>query len=163
MSNKFEVIDRRGGNKQEAEASPEIIPAAATESTGDKSTWKNIPKNPAYMVVLAGSPSGQPIVSGRAVGLRADEKFFIADWIFPPIYPEHFDWTIEARKRLDTFLGCDCTSQAPCGVHKIYLQQWMQADQQRLALIGTTPVPEAVEVMAKAEQARRASKIAVPR
>ena len=162
MSNKFEVIDRRRQNKEET-AAPENISVPATENTGDKSTWKDIPKNPAYMVVLAGSPSGQPIVSGRAVGVRADEKFFIADWIFPPIYPEHFDWTVEVRKRLDTFLGCDCTSAGPCGVHKMYLPQWLEADSQRLALIGSSKVPEAVEVMMKADQARKASQIAIPR
>ena len=51
-NNKFEIVDRRRQNKEET-AAPEIISAPATENTGDKSTWKDIPKNPAYMVVLA--------------------------------------------------------------------------------------------------------------
>lgn len=158
MSNKFEVVSRRGADKQEPVAAPEIIPAPEPETAGDKSTWKNV----AYMIVLIGSQGG-PLVSGRAIGLRADEKFFIADYFLPPIYPEHFDWTVESRKRLDTFLGCDCTSAGPCGVHKMYLPQWLEADGQRLALIGSSKVPEAVEVMMKADQARKASQIAIPR
>ena len=156
-NNKFEIVDRRRQNKEET-AAPEIISAPAAENAGDKSTWKNV----AYMIVLIGSQGG-PLVSGRAIGLRADEKFFIADYFLPPIYPEHFDWTVESRKRLDTFLGCDCTSAGPCGVHKMYLPQWLEADSQRLALIGSSKVPEAVEVMMKADQARKASQIAIPR
>lgn len=156
-NNKFEVVSRRGGNKEGVIAAP-ILETAPEKSAGDKSTWKNV----AYMIVLIGSQGG-PLVSGRAIGLRADEKFFIADYFLPPIYPEHFDWTVEARKRLDTFIGCDCTSAGPCGVHKMYLPQWLQADTQRLELIGSRPVPEAVEVMIKADQARKASQIAIPR
>jgi hypothetical protein len=160
-NNRFEIIDRRRQNKGET-AAPEIISAAATETTGNKSTWKDVPNNPAYMVVLVGSNAG-PLVSGRAIGLRADEKFFIADYFLPPIYPEHFDWTVESRKRLDTFLDCDCTSAGPCGVHEMYLPQWLEQDKQRLEMIGSRPVPEPVEVMMKADQARRASQIAIPR
>ena len=155
MSNStFEVTDRRGGNKE----APTPVLVAVPEIAVDKSTWKNV----GYMIVLIGSKNG-PLVSGRAVGLRSDEKFFIADWFLPPIYPEHFDWTSEARKRLDTFLGCGCTNVAPCAVHAMYMPQWIKADTQRLELIGNSPVPEAVEVMIKAERSRVASKIAVPR
>lgn len=154
-NNKFEVIDRRRDKKQDAAP---LVLVESPEPTGDKTTWKNV----AYMIVLFGSQGG-PLVCGRAVGLRSDGKFFVADWIFPPIYPEHFDWTVESRKRLDTFLGCDCMSTAPCGVHKMYIPQWQEADGQRIALIGSAPVPEAVEVMMKAEQARKSSQIAIPR
>jgi hypothetical protein len=150
----FEFIDRRKDKKE----SPAPVVVASPEPTGDRSTWKNI----GYMIVLIGSPNG-PLVSGRAVGLRSDDKFFIADWFLPPIYPEHFDWTVESKKRLDTFLGCDCTNVAPCAVHKMYLPQWIKADTQRLELIGSSPVPEAVEVMIKAERARAASSVVVPR
>ena len=158
MSN-FEIKDRRGNNKQEPPAPAEVAAQTeAPEPVGDRSSWKNV----AYMIVLIGTNNG-PLVSGRAVGLRSDGKFFIADWFLPPIYPEHFDWTVEARKRLNTFIGCECTNVAPCATHKMYMPQWVKQDTQRLELIGHTPVPEAVEVVVKAERARAASNIVVPR
>ena len=163
MSN-FEIVSRRGGNKQETTPAMKLEDHIEEKSvsSADKSSWKNVPRNPCYMIVLVGSPNG-PLVSGRAIGVRSDEKFFIADWLLPPIYEEHFDWTVESRKRLDTFIGCGCTSAGPCGVHKMYIPQWQQADMQRLNLIGNAPVPEAVEIMMKADKARQASQIAIPR
>ena len=163
MSNsKIEVIDRRGSKKEEPAAV--VVPAveAVPGVAADKSSWKKIPRNPAFMIVFIPSNAG-PLVAGRAVGLRSDEKFFIADYFLPQIYPENFDWTAEARKRLDTFLGCDCASGAPCAVHKIQQPQWIKNDTQRLELIGRSPVPEAIEVMVKAERARAASSILIPR
>jgi hypothetical protein len=155
-SSEFEYVDRRKEKKESP--TPVAVEVPEPKPTANKSSWKNV----GYMIVLIGSQNG-PLVSGRAVGLRSDEKFFIADWFLPPIYPEHLDWTVEARKRLETFLGCDCTNIAPCAVHKLYFPQWIKADTQRLELIGNSPVPEAVEVMIKAERSRAASKIAVPR
>ena len=114
------------------------------------------------MIVLVPSNAG-PIVTGRAVGLRSDGLCFLADYFLSPIYPEHFDWTEEARKRLDTFLGCDCMRGGACSVHKLYVPQWIKADTQRLELIGSQQVPEAIEVMVKAERSRAASNILVPR
>jgi hypothetical protein len=151
----FEVISKRGGNKEEA---PVVLAAPALEPIADKSTWKDV----GYMIVLVPSNAG-PIVAGRAVGLRSDEKCFIADFFLPPIYPEHFDWTTEARKRLDTFISCDCAGRSPCSIHKLYVPQWIKADTQRLELIGSSPVPAAIEVMVRAERARAASSIVVPR
>ena len=155
MSN-IKFVDHRGSNKQERVEVP--IVETVSEPTGDRSSWKNV----GYMIVLIPSNAG-PIVTGRAVGLRSDEKCFIADYFLPQIYPEHFDWTIEARKRLDTFLGCECASGTPCAVHKMYQPQWIKADSQRLELIGSSPVPESIEVMIKAERARAESRIHVPR
>jgi hypothetical protein len=152
----FEIVDRRKDKKESP--SLVVIPAEIPEQVGDKSTWKNV----GYMIILIPSNAG-PIVAGRAVGLRSDELCFIADYFLPQIYPEHFDWTGEARKRLDTFLGCECARGIPCAIHKMYVPQWVEADSQRLQLIGSSPVPEAVEVMVKAERARAASSILVPR
>ena len=155
MSN-IEFVDHRGKNKQERVEVPvvETVP----EPTGDKSSWKNV----GYMIVLIPSNAG-PIVTGRAVGLRLDEKCFIADYFLPQIYPEHFDWTAKARERLDTFLDCECAGGTPCAVHKMSQTQWIKADTQRLELIGSSLVPEAIEVMVKAERTRAASRIHVPR
>ncbi len=157
MSN-FEIVDRR---KEKKESSPLILIPKTEESEqpeGDKSTWKNV----GYMIIFIPSNAG-PIVAGRAVGLRSDEKCFVADYFLPQIYPEHFDWTAKARERLDTFLECECSSGSPCSVHKLYQPQWIKADTQRLELIGSSPIPEAIEVMFKAERARAASNIVIPR
>ena len=151
MSN-FEVKDRRGSNKEEPAEEPVI--AAVPEPAADKSSWKNV----GYMICLIPSNAG-PIVAVRAGGLRSDEKCFIGDYFLPQIYPEHFDWTIKARKRLDTYLGCDCGIGVQCAVHKVYLPQWIKADTQRLELIGSSPVPAAVEAMVKAQR----NSILVPR
>jgi hypothetical protein len=45
----------------------------------------------------------------------------------------------------------------------MYQTQWIKADTQRLELIGSSLVPEAIEVMVKAERTRAASRIYVPR
>jgi hypothetical protein len=152
----IEITSRRGSNKQEKVEAPAV--EISPEPVGDKSSWKNV----GYMIVLIPSNAG-PIVTGRAVGLRSDEKCFIADYFLPQIYPEHFDWTEKARNRLDTFLGCECAGGTPCAVHKMYQTQWIKADTERLELIGSSPVPEAIEVMVKAERTRAASRIHVPR
>lgn len=154
----FEIKDRRGSNKEDPSLTVASVPDATHEVAADKSSWKNV----GYMICLIPSNAGT-IVAGRAVGLRSDEKCFIADYFLPQIYPEHFDWTAEARKRLDTFLGCDCTGGGPCATHKLYQPQWIKNDTQRLELIGSSPIPEAIEVMVKAERARAASSILVPR
>ena len=157
MSNSsFEVTDRRGGKKEES--TPAIIPATVSEPAVDKSSWKNV----GYMIALIGSNAG-PLVAGRAVGLRSDELCFYADYFLPQIYPEHFDWTVKARERLDTFIGCDCSRASPCAVHKMYMAQWIKADTERIQLIGNSPVPQAIEIMMKAEKARAAAQILVPR
>jgi hypothetical protein len=151
---KFEISDRRGRNKEEAVPVPVPVLQPTEESTKD---WEDV----AYMVVLVQSNQG-PLVAGRAVGLRGDGKPFVADWFLPPIWPEDLNWTDKARERLDTFLGCSCTSASACAVHKMYLPQWIKADTQRLQLMGASGVPKAIEVMMKAEQARSASNIAIP-
>ena len=152
----FEIKDRRGENKQTP--APVAVEVPSNEPKADTSFWKNV----GYMIVLVPSNAG-PIVTGRAVGLRSDGLCFIADYFLPQIYPEHFDWTVKARERLDTWLGCDCVRGNTCGTHKMYMPQWMKADSQRLELIGSSPVPEAIEIMFKADQARKSAGIAVPR
>jgi hypothetical protein len=152
----FEIKDRRGEKKETA--APIILETPDPQPTGDRSKWKNI----GYMIVLVPSNAG-PLVTGRAVGLRSDEKCFIADYFLPQIYPEHFDWTPKARERLETFLGCECSSGTPCATHKMLVPQWIKADTQRLELIGNSAVPEAIEIMVKADRARKAGGIVVPR
>ena len=155
MSN-FEVIDRRK-EKQESPTT-EVIAVPESQPAADTSSWKNV----GYMIVLVPSNAG-PIVTGRAVGLRSDGLCFCADYFLPQIYPEHFDWTAKARERLDTWLGCECARGTRCTTHKMYMPQWLRADTDRLELIGNSAIPEAIEIMFKAERARAAGSIVVPR
>ena len=153
------MIDRRGEKKPEQiVAKPE---QAVKDSPEAKGAWDDV----TYMVVLAQGPTGQIMVLGRAVGLREDGETFVADWIFPPLWQEGFRWEPEVKKRLDTFLNCDCTISGPCSIHKMYIPQWMQADTQRLNLLAAAPVPRALETLTKAEQARAKSKpnLVIPR
>jgi hypothetical protein len=164
-SSKFEVVDRRGGKKAEAVAVEEIVPATP-ETTADKSSWEEIK----YAIAWRPIPQNQPgplqiIIIGRALGLRSDGLPFIADYWFSADYEDNRDWEAQAKKRLDTFLGCECNDYGPCGVHKMYFNQWVEADTQRLTLAGNKPVPRVLEILHKVERARmeRARNIAVPR
>src|ERR1035438_2173412 len=99
----FEFSDKRGQNKPEP-AAPVAI--AERKEKPLKGEWEDVQ----YGVAIAQGPGGQPILLGRAVGLRNDDEVFIADWVMPPIFgaDEHFQE--KAKKRLDTFLDCECTS-----------------------------------------------------
>lgn len=147
------MIDRRGSKKPEPAEKPLTI-VEAPEPRGE-GTWEEI----CYAVVLAQAPGGNIMVLGRAVGLRDDGEVFVADWILPPIWKEGTRWEQEAKKRLDTFVDCNCKhgGQA-CVVHKMYLPQWAQQDTQRLELIDSEPVPKPLEVLMKAEASRAAAK-----
>lgn len=157
----FTIVDKRGVQAEEVEK-PIIIEDQTTEFT-KKRRWKNV----AYAIVMMKGPGGQTFIAGRAVGLRLDgDKPFVADYIFPPQWPRDLNWVHEVDKRLKTFLGCDCDENGPCAVHKMYLQQWQQADMQRLQMVASQPMPEALEVLFRVEQARskqEAPRIIIPR
>lgn len=122
--------------------------------------WKSV----GYVVVLGNGGQGGMMVVGRAMGMRESGEAFSADWLFSPIWREGFDWTKYAKKRLDTLLACKCDNAGNvCDVHRRSIKQWMEQDIQRLNNIARDPVPEAVEVMMKAEHERQNSKIVRPR
>jgi hypothetical protein len=125
-------------------------PNSLDAPTDDKRSWNE----EVYLITLVGDMRG-PLVAGRAAGTRSDGKVFVADWLLPQVYPKGFDWTIEAKKRLDTFLDCDCSSLAVCSYHKMAVPQWMKEDMWRLEKIGRSPVPKTIEVLYKAENARK--------
>lgn len=160
---KIRVVDRRK-EKAEAEAATiltieEAVPQEEQPSTYGKK-WKSI----GLMIVFIQGQGNAPIPAGRAIGMRDDGKGpFIADLIFPPIWPEKLDWVKEVRKRLDTFLGCECKEHNPCAVHKIIMPQWTREDTKRISEISSQPIPECIEILMKADQARQNSKIIVPR
>ena len=102
----------------------------------------------------------------RAAGLRTDEILFTADYALPPVWEDGTDFTAEARKRLDTFKGCCCDGKSRCKFHGEAMPgplgpgKWLEKDIERLQKIQNTPLPEAVEVLMKAEANR--SRIVVP-
>jgi len=155
---KVVVVDRRK-QKQEMESTP-VLTVEEVDHEPDESTksWKSI----GYLIALIQGQNGI-LVSGRAVGLRGDGRPFVADYILPPIWPEKLDWIKEVRKRLDTFLGCQCKEHSSCADHKMYLGQWMSQDAQRIQMMSTQPVPEAIEVLANIEKKMAESRIVLPR
>ena len=144
----FEVVDRRRSKEHHEEP-------VKLEETGPKGEWKDV----AYVLAWMPSRDGSLMGIGRAVGIRSDGVGpFTADYVLPNIWKSGFDWTLEARKRLDTFLNCDCTRSGPCAVHRIYLPQWIKADSQRIEMHNSLPLPECVEVLMRAEVAAQAKK-----
>lgn len=152
------VIDRRGQNHGTVEIQTPKPPESEEVIKG-KRTWKS----EGFLIVMKQDQRGSVLISGRAVGLRGDGQLCIADYMFSPIWPEHEDWVKKARRRLNTFLGCDCKSNHPCNTHSVAMQSWTQEDLDRVGRANTQNMPEAVEVMMRAEQTRQKTGIVVPR
>jgi hypothetical protein len=130
---------------------------------GEKQGWKD------KSFVAVNLPVGNAqLLMVRAVGLRTDDKMFIADYAIPPIWVEGEDFNAEAMKRLETFLACSCDSRGRCKFHGEALPgpkragKWLEADIKRLNKIQNSPLPESAEVLMKAEAARAQSRIVVP-
>lgn len=148
----FTVMDRRGVDSPKP---PEPKPVTAADYRDPEDEWEEV----SYMLAfMPQPPPNPPLAMGRAIGLRRDGKPFIADYLLTPGWPRHLDWPREAKKRLDTFLSCDCKETGPCALHKVYLAQWQEADVQRLNLFARQPMPKAFEILLRAEQARQAAK-----
>jgi hypothetical protein len=151
----FEIVDRRRDKK--VEESPVIVAETAAEGADE---WDG---DIADVVALMPQQDGSMIVMGRSIGIRGDGMPVCADYWFPTVWPKGLDWTKETRKRLDTFLGCSCAARSPCATHRMYLQQWIQQDIQRIRLSQSAPPPRAMEVYILAERAAQASAVVVPR
>ena len=158
MKPEITVIDRRGAAHVHSEPeTPKPEPEKEEVRVG-KRTWKS----QGFMIVMAQGPQGV-IISGRVVGLRGDGQLCVADYMFSPIVPEHEDWKKEARRRLNTFLGCDCKTGHQCHTHQIAIPNWTREDVERVKKSTQKNLPEAIEVMMKAEQARQKTQLVVPR
>lgn len=158
MSN-IEIVDRRRNKDHHVE------PVKAAEPEKGKGGWKSV----GYMIQLRPASGGMPIPIGRAVGVRDDGMGpFAADYILPNIWGPDFNWQSHAKKRLDTFVNCECRSQARCAVHELLMPQWETEDVRRINTANEAPMPEAIELFMRAEIAARASRnpqpnIVVPR
>ena len=97
---------------------------------------------------------------------------FVADYGMPPVWEVSEDLNKKALERLETFLTCACDREGRCKFHGEKCPgpgvngDWLQSDIERLARVQGSPLPEAIEVLMKAEAARQkeleARRIVVP-
>lgn len=154
----FTIVDRRGQNR-----APELEPVSpAPQAAPQKNqTWTSL----AYLYTLQQHPEFGLLMLGRSIGERSDGKPFAADYILFPVVTENtIDWRPVAKKRLDTFLNCECSiAHGACSMHKLYLPQWLKQDMERMQRMSTEPVPRALEVLHQAELAKQKSNLVVTR
>ena len=157
-----EVALAAEGGQALAHASHSVVEFKKTV-TGEVQHFKSIGYT---LVYIQANP--QPLLSGRAVGLRTDDKVFTADWMLPPVWEEGTSWQAEAKKRLMTFKSCSCDRGGVCAFHtevcpgRMSPGKWMEEDMRRLKKVSETPLCEALEILMKAEMARQNTRIVAP-
>jgi hypothetical protein len=126
--------------------------------------WKSV----GYLTAMLPVGKAQ-ILMMRAVGLREDALCFTADYAIPGLLTdEKENFAAEAKYRLDTFNGCACDRSGRCKFHGEVLPgpggpgRWLDEDIKRLQKNQQEPMPEAVEILMKAEAARTNQRIVVP-
>ena len=135
---------------------------------GEKLSWKSVGYVMVIMPIGPPGPGQQQLFMVRAVGLRTDGMIFTADFALPPIWEEGSDYAADAKYRLDTFKSCACDTRGRCKFHGEVCPgpagpgRWLEEDIKRIQKIQTAPVPEAVEVLMKAEAERAQRRIVVP-
>jgi hypothetical protein len=135
---------------------------------GEKLSWKSVGYVMVIMPMGPPGPGQNQLFMIRAVGLRTDEMIFTADYALPPIWEEGADYAGEAKYRLDTFKSCACDTRGRCKFHgEVCIGpagpgRWIEEDIKRIKKIQTEPVPEAVEVLMRAEAERAQRRIVVP-
>jgi hypothetical protein len=165
----FEITDRRGSNK------PEEAKKAATPiedlpvPDGGKGGWDHVAYRIVELQIGPPRPNGTvpTCFAGRAAGLRTDGKPFLADYLFEPEWSEGFRWEPKAKKRLDTFLNCDCKNGNPCQMHKMVLPRWADEDLKRVTDASIKAVPVVFEVIDRKDRAlqkqREEARLLIPR
>lgn len=155
----LEIRDRRGANKvDETPAAVEEVREPA--AFGDKLEWKSKGFTLVYLPM-----NGQTLLSGRAVGLRTDERLFTVDWLLPPVWDEKLRWQEKALERLETFKCCSCRGGAQCRFHvehcggKVGPGKWLLEDLKRLEKVQNTVLPECLEILMKAERSRSQARV----
>jgi hypothetical protein len=153
------VNDRRGQNKNRDEV-VDNSDGFKEIPTADRSSWKDV----GYLYTLVQIPGGPQLMVGRAAGLRCDDLLVVVDYVLPPVgsKPGSMDWTESVLKRLDTFLGCDCSNTAPCSNHRHNMPMWTRQDMERLNRTSNQPLPQAIELLMLAEQNREKSALVIP-
>lgn len=157
----FTVIDKRGANNPVQERETPVAQTTDNREVSERK-WVSL----AYLIVLNTPPNQGPLVMGRAAGLANDENVFVADYLFGARWEAGFDWTIDVKRRLDTFLTCTCSPKSgPCQFHRrVAPTGWLQEDMTRIREEGERIVPKVLEVLSKAEKTRQqAQRILAPR
>jgi hypothetical protein len=159
---------------------PVAMDAVAAECQGKPATYgdvvqmkrkKNEPpdwKSVGYLTAML--PMGQAqILMMRAVGLRESGLLFTADYAIPGmLLDDKENFAAAAKWRLDTFQVCSCDRSGRCKFHGEVLPgpggmgRWLEEDIKRLQYMQKQPMPEAVEILMKAEAARANQRIVVP-
>lgn len=151
----MDYVDRRKRNQidkieEVADLPKEAAPEVVLESGND--TWKEI----SYMTASLKQPSGM-IQLGKAIGIRGDDRVFDVDYVFPPFWREDESWQKEARKRLDTFLGCSCSELGICNMHIMLQESWMKADSERLTVLQQRGMPNPLKAFLETQARARES------
>lgn len=157
----FTVLDKRGQNNPIQEK-PQPEPTNVDMRPVEERHWDSED----YIIVLNKANDGGPLVIGRAIGLANDGNTFYADYLFAPRWRKGLDWTVDAKRRLDTFLQCSCSPKTgPCPYHRRATNGgWLKEDNDRIREDGDRPASKALEVYFKAENARQqAQRILAPR
>ena len=159
----FEVIDKRGANNPIKDKERPVADLNHDAREVKERLWTSI----AYVIVLNAGADGGPVIAGRALGLASDENMFAADYVFGMRWEAGFDWTIDAKRRLDTFLTCTCDMKTgPCPYHRRMAPAgWIKEDIDRIREDGNRQVPKVIELFQKAELTRQQAQriIAPPR
>jgi len=155
----FTVVDKRGQNNPVREKIDVAVNDADLPVQDRK--WESV----AYQITVQPHPDGSTLFGGQVVGLANDENLFTAVYIFGMRWEAGFDWTVDARRRLDSFLQCACTNTVKCSYHRRMAPHgWLKEDFDRIREEGAKPVPKAIEILFKAERARQqAQRILAPR
>lgn len=157
----FEVIDKRGQNNPIQEKPKPVDQEVDTRPVKNR-TWKSI----GYWCVPTPMQDGTILLIGRAHGLADDGNIFQADYLVDQHWDSGRDWTIDAKRRLDTFLLCPCDMKTgPCQFHRRLTNGgWQKEDTSRIRENGDRPLPEVLEVLFRAERAKQqAQRIIAPR
>jgi hypothetical protein len=155
----FEIIDKRGSNNPIQEPRPVVVEAAEPILSR---RWTSLE----YMLAIQRGPGGEIMVMGRVAALDQEENVFVADYILSPRWEPGSDWTVQAKRRLDTFLDCPCSpAKGMCPFHqKMAPDGWIKEDAKRIEQDGKKTVSKVIEVLSKAEATRQnAQRILAPR
>jgi hypothetical protein len=134
------------------------------QKKGQPPPWRSV----GYLTAML--PMGQAqILMMRAVGLRESGLLFTADYAIPGmLLDDKENFAAAAKYRLDTFQVCACDRSGRCKFHGEVLPgpggpgRWLEKDIKRLQDMQKQPMPEAVEILMKAEAARANQRIVVP-
>ncbi len=146
-------IDKRGANKtwEPEKVQPVVIDVKTGKVKGE---WEDVRYKFAFVPIGQQGQQVQQVLAVRAVGLRKhDQKTCIVDYFLSDQIPSGINLTAEVKKRLDTFLDCDCGAHAPCSLHAANFQMWVRSDIERLELMASLPRGKAMEALDRMEQA----------